>query len=75
MLRKPNLKWKLRIFCVLQKGGAGQSKDLMNAMADRANLMQKFAGQWKKHDLDLLLCPTFPFAAVPFNYAGYLKRV
>ncbi|CAL8109904.1 unnamed protein product [Orchesella dallaii] len=55
------------------RGGAEKSSDLMLAAGERGKLLQQMATEWEKHNLDLLLCPTFPFAAVPLKDAGYLK--
>ncbi|ODN04811.1 Fatty acid amide hydrolase 1 [Orchesella cincta] len=55
------------------RGGAEKSSELMVASANRGKLLQQMAKEWEKHNLDLLLAPTFPFAAVPLKDAGYLK--
>jgi fatty acid amide hydrolase len=55
------------------RGGSGNSKDLWTRLGDRKKMIEDLTNQWKKLNLDLLLCPSFPFPAVATNLTGRLQ--
>ena len=54
-------------------GGAGKSKDLWNRVGDRKKMIADIICQWRSLDLDILLCPSFPFPAMPVEMAGRMQ--
>jgi Asp-tRNA(Asn)/Glu-tRNA(Gln) amidotransferase A subunit family amidase len=43
-------------------------------MHKRQQILEEISSQWHKLNLDLVLCPTLPFPALPIKAAGKLKR-
>lgn len=44
-------------------------------MGDRKQMIQDITSQWREKELDLILCPSFPFPAVPPNMPGRLQCI
>jgi hypothetical protein len=43
-------------------------------MEMRRKMLVEISSEWERLKLDLILCPAFPFPALPISAAGKLKR-
>lgn len=57
---------------VLFGAGAVSSQDLWDATGDKYKITDEILQEWKRLNLDSVICPLFPFPAPPVNLPGLL---
>lgn len=57
---------------VLFGAGACSSTDLWDATGDKCNIIEEVLEEWKRLNLNAVICPLFPFPAPPVNLPGLL---
>ncbi|OXA40478.1 fatty acid amide hydrolase 1 [Folsomia candida] len=53
--------------------GANSTSKLWERLGDRKKMTEDLLTSWKAANLDLVLCPTYPFPAVPHHMPGRLQ--
>ena len=51
-------------------GGALTSERLLSCLGERKAMIERVTNEWRRLNLDLVLCPVFPYPAIPHNAPG-----